>query len=199
MARLPDIGNVQLYPDRPLRKSDKNGYILKFYCPLAGKRIRKNCGTRDRRDASKLLKECSKRLLSGAYETSGGAISTKQEQSTRLPLYLKNLNEAADDVTWNEAFEKYLAFKEKRLRAKSLQCLSSCLQMTERILEARRVKEGMPTGVTLKEVVTLVSLEYLQEQLLDGAEGRFETRSPSTVNSVMSDVMAFIRYCHKHG
>ena len=36
MARRPEIGNVQLYPNRPLRLSDKNGYVLKFYCPIQG-------------------------------------------------------------------------------------------------------------------------------------------------------------------
>ena len=30
MPRRPEIGNVQLYPDRPLRKSDRNGYVLNF-------------------------------------------------------------------------------------------------------------------------------------------------------------------------
>ena len=49
MARRPEIGAVQLYPNRPLRGTDKNGYVLKFYCPIQGKRVRKNCGTRDRR------------------------------------------------------------------------------------------------------------------------------------------------------
>lgn len=36
------IGNVQLYPNRPLRESEKNRYVLKFYCPIRQKRIRKN-------------------------------------------------------------------------------------------------------------------------------------------------------------
>ena len=36
MARPPEIGNVKLYPDRPLRDSDKNGFVLKFYCPIQG-------------------------------------------------------------------------------------------------------------------------------------------------------------------
>jgi hypothetical protein len=65
MARPPEIGNVKLYPDRPLRDSDKNGFVLKFYCPIQGKRIRKNAGTRDRREARKVLRECSQRLSSG--------------------------------------------------------------------------------------------------------------------------------------
>lgn len=45
MARNPDIGNVQIYPNRPLRRGDRNGYVLKFYCPILRKRVRKNCGT----------------------------------------------------------------------------------------------------------------------------------------------------------
>ena len=65
MARRPEIGNIQLYPDRPLRKSDRNGYVLKFYCPIQGKRIRRNAGTRDRRVARRILRECQERLLNG--------------------------------------------------------------------------------------------------------------------------------------
>ncbi len=199
MARTPDIGNVQLYPDRPLRKSDKNGYTLKFYCPLAGKRIRKNCGTRDRTEARKILKECSRRLIGGEYESSNGAITAKHELHTRTPLYLRELDAVAENVGWNEAFEKYLAFKEKRLRTKSISCLSSSLQMVERILEARRANDSLPPGVTLMEAATLSSLEFLQEQLLEGAEGQYESRATTTVNSIVSVVMAFLRYCHKHG
>ena len=45
MPRRPEIGNVQLYPNRPLRDSDKNGYVLKFYCRLREKRIRRSCGS----------------------------------------------------------------------------------------------------------------------------------------------------------
>ena len=67
MARKPDIGNVQLYPDRPLRRGEKNGYVLKFYCPILGKRIRRNCGTRDRREARRIQRECRDRLLDGNY------------------------------------------------------------------------------------------------------------------------------------
>ena len=39
LSRLPKIGNIQLCPDRPLRDTDKNGYVLKFYCLNLGKRF----------------------------------------------------------------------------------------------------------------------------------------------------------------
>ncbi|OYP28451.1 hypothetical protein [Rhodopirellula sp. MGV] len=58
MPRRPEIGNIQLYPDRPLKKTDRNGFVLKFYCPIRGTRVRKNCGTRDRREARRILREC---------------------------------------------------------------------------------------------------------------------------------------------
>ena len=57
MPRLPEIGNVKLYPDRPLKASDRNGYVLKFYCPIRRTRIRKSYGTRDRREARRVLRE----------------------------------------------------------------------------------------------------------------------------------------------
>ena len=61
MPRRPEIGNIQLYPNRPLQASDRNGFVLKFYCPIIGKRVRKNCGTRDRREARRVLQECRER------------------------------------------------------------------------------------------------------------------------------------------
>ena len=46
--------------------------------------------------------------------------------------------------------------------------------------------------------MTLNMLEYLQERLLEGDEGVYDSRSPNTVNSMMGAVMAFVRFCHKH-
>ena len=83
MARRPDIGNVQLYPHRPLRRSDKNGYVLKFYCPITGKRVRKNSGTRDRHKARRIQRECRDRLLDGRYAASGGAIARVEDAAGR--------------------------------------------------------------------------------------------------------------------
>ena len=37
MGRKPEVGNVQVYPDRPLRPSDKSGYVLQFFCPIQGR------------------------------------------------------------------------------------------------------------------------------------------------------------------
>ena len=81
MPRKPELGNVQVYPNRPLTKADKTGYVLQFYCPIRGKRIRRSCGTRDRREARKVMRECSKRLLDGSYVQSGGATTALDEQS----------------------------------------------------------------------------------------------------------------------
>jgi hypothetical protein len=92
MPRRPEIGNVQIYPNRPLRKSDRNGYVLKFYCPIRKMRVRRNTGTRDRREARKILQECRKRLLNGEYASSGGEIrassiaSVKPRTPAQLPL-----------------------------------------------------------------------------------------------------------------
>ena len=36
MPRRPEIGNIQLYPNRPLTDEDKNGYTLKFWIPFDG-------------------------------------------------------------------------------------------------------------------------------------------------------------------
>ena len=69
MPRRPEIGNIQLYPNRPLTDEDKNGYTLKFFCPIRKKRVRKNCGTRDRREARRILRDCQERVI-GRFKTS---------------------------------------------------------------------------------------------------------------------------------
>src|ERR1017187_6350810 len=104
MARKPDIGNVQLYPDRPLRRIDKNGYVLKFYCPILGKRIRKNCGTCDRREARRIQRECRDRLLNGEYEASGGAVTAADAKVSR-PRIVSDSNQKS----WQDAVESYRA------------------------------------------------------------------------------------------
>lgn len=58
---------------------------------------------------------------------------------------------------------------------------------------------GSEAGLCVRECFTLERLEYLQERLLAGDEGRDDARSPNTVNSTMGAVMAFVRFCHRHG
>jgi len=108
MPRRPEIGNVQLYPDRPLRRSDRNGYVLKFYCPILRKRIRRNCGTRDRREARKLQRECQERLLNGEYLTSDGAISASHVvQKTIRPKTSDTSEHGSGGPTWQECYDRY--------------------------------------------------------------------------------------------
>lgn len=197
MSRPPEIGNVQLYPQRPLRKSDTDGYYLKFYCPIQGKRIRRFCGTRDRRAARRRQKECQKRLLNGEYVASGGAITKAREKCRRAVLQIVPV-ESPNDMTWEHASERYQENKKRRRRDKSNQDSASRVDIAGRIFEAGRANRGLPPGATLQEYTTLEAMEYLQEQLLEGAEGRYDSRSPNTVNSMMGAVMAFVTYCHDH-
>ena len=44
MPRRPEIGNVQLYPNRPLTSRDKGGYKLQFYCPIQQARVLPHVG-----------------------------------------------------------------------------------------------------------------------------------------------------------
>lgn len=198
MPRKPEIGAVQLYPNRPLRARDRNGYVLKFYCPLRGERVRKNCGTRDRREARRIQRECRDRLLNGEYVKSGGAITKAEENQSAAPAILRAKVLGCDERTWDQAFEQYRAHGKKRRRDKSSQHSDSRIEIAGRIFEARRSTAGLPPGVTLRECATLDALEYLQDQLLDGAESRYDSRSPNTVNSMTAAVMAFVRYCYRH-
>ena len=200
MPRRPEIGNVQLYPDRPLRKSDRNGYVLKFYCPILGKRIRRNCGTRDRREARKLQRECQERLLNGEYLASNGAISTGHVVQKPIPAACAATGDSkSEGPSWQQCYDRYLEQRRVRVRPESLVEIISRLGIAERILEAAKRDTNQPEGLLMSDVSTLDKLEYLQERLLAGDECRYDERSPNTVNSLMGAVMAFIRFCHSRG
>ena len=156
MARKPDIGNVQIYPDRPLRRGDKNGYVLKFYCPILGKRIRRNCGTRDRRDARRIQRECRDRLLNGEYEKSGGAITAADTKVLR-PL----ITTTGNQKSWQEAVDSYRA----KFKGRSIDDLVSRLSLAERIFENRRKALKQAPGLILSECLTDEGIEYLQESV----------------------------------
>lgn len=188
MARHPDIGNVQIYPDRPLRRQDKNGYVLKFYCPIVGKRIRKNCGTRDKREARCIQRECRDRLLDGRYVESGGAIT---EEASKLVPPVNTTS--ATGKSWNDAVAAYRAKFKKR----SIDHVVSRLGLAEKILENQRQAKGLPAGLSLQEALTDDGIAYLQERLLAGEECRYKSRSPTTVNSIVRNVMTFARFCKR--
>ena len=133
MPRRPEIGNVQLYPNRPLRESDKNGYVLRFYCPIRRQRIRRNCGTRDRREARRIMRECQKRLINGVYVSSGGAITDQHE--LRIPRGVPVQTEPGADTTklsWDEAYDLYRQNRSTRVRPGSLVHALSRLDLTEK-------------------------------------------------------------------
>jgi integrase len=200
MPRRPEIGNVQLYPDRPLRRSDRNGYVLKFYCPILRKRIRRNCGTRDRREARKLQRECQERLLNGEYLTSDGAISASHVVQKPIQAETAKPSDGeSSGPTWQECYDRYLDHRRLRVRTDSLVEIVSRLGIAERILEAQLRDAGRSEGLLMSDVATLDRLEYLQERLLAGDECRYDTRSPHTVNSVLRAVMAFMRFCKGRG
>ena len=197
MPRRPEIGNVQLYPNRPLRESDRNGYVLKFYCPIVCKRVRKNCGTRDRREARRIQRECQERLLNGEYVRTCGAISNQRIEvvSPQVASITANKDEGKK---WQECYERYRQHRTTRLRASSLRDALSRVAIAERIFEGYREDRSLSEGLLVREVMTLDMLEYLQDRLLAGDECRYDARSPNTVNSMMGAVMAFVRFCHKH-
>lgn len=196
MARRPEIGNVALYPDRPLTKKDKNGYVLKFYCPIEGKRIRRNCGTRDRREARKILRECRERLLNGDYVASNGAITEIHAKVVDV-IHSGQLPEssAGDAPSWDECKDRYIEHRRLRVRDSSLEHIQSRLGIAERIIAGFRDDRGLPEGFAASDAMTLEILEYVQERLLAGDECRYDVRSPNTVNSMMAAVMAFVRFC----
>lgn len=201
MPRKPEIGNIQLYPNRPLKKTDRNGYVLKFYCPLHQKRIRKSCGTRDRREARRIMRECRERLLNGNYIESGGVITEALEIQTHVPSPAPDPQKEVEyltDMHWQDCVEHYYEHCKKRFRNKSLDNSMSRIGIAGRILENQRKEQELPENGNIEEYTTLMALEYLQDRLLAGKESRQDYRSPTTVNSTMGAIMAFVRYCYRH-
>jgi integrase len=199
MGRRPEIGNVQLYPDRPLKADDKNGYVLKFYCPLRATRVRRNCGTRDRREARRILRECRERLLNGRYIESGGAITVATERAAVRSRVNEVLTNGSSSPSWQTCFDQYYRHRKQRGREKSLADAASRIEIAGRILDADRESRGLPPDGAIGEYATLGALEYLQERLLAGEEGRYDRRAPMSVNTMLGAVMAFLRYCKRHG
>lgn len=202
MPRRPEIGNVQLYPNRPLNESDRNGYVLKFYCPIRQKRVRVNCGTRDRREARRIHRECGERLINGEYAKSGGAISDQHKLTMRRPKGPESqplANGSESGVSWQDAVDRYRQHRSSRVRPSSLEHALSRLSLAEKIFERYRSERNLSEGINVADVMTLEMLEYLQDRLIEGESCRYERRSANTVNSMMGAVMAFVRYCHKRG
>lgn len=202
MPRRPEIGNVQLYPNRPLKDSERNGYVLKFYCPIRQTRIRKNCGTRDRREARRVQRECRERLLNGKYVESGGAIIEAHEEvraAVQEVLAHDSGAPATSGKGWEDCLAAYKKKHKQRTRESSHEHSASRLDIAERILQARREEGGLPPDGPIEEFTNLDALEYLQDRLLEGDEGLYDYRAPMTVNSMMRAIMAFVRYCHKRG
>lgn len=196
MPRRPEIGNVQLYPDRPLRRTDRNGYVLKFYCPILRRRIRRNCGTRDRREARKLQRECQERLLNGEYLTSDGAITASHVVQKALRPATPDIGDGeSSGPSWQECYDRYLDHQKARRRKRSVDDTTSRLGIAEAILEGYVLDNDLPGGMLMPNIATLEAIEHLQDRLLAGDFSHFDERSRHTVNSVIRVVMAFLRFC----
>lgn len=101
--------------------------------------------------------------------------------------------------TWEECVAAYKKRHKQKTRSKSHEDSCSRLDIAERILQAQREDNGLPPEGSIGEFLTFDSLEYLQERLLEGDEGVFDYRAPTTVNTMMGAVMAFVRFCKKRG
>ncbi|MFN5076046.1 MAG: hypothetical protein ACK5MO_10680, partial [Planctomyces sp.] len=164
-------------------------------------RIRRNCGTRDRREARRIQRECRERLVSGEYSASGGAITAKLSTEQSLPGLVPPVAAAAVETgpTWQDCYERYLEHRRLRIREGSLVEITSRLGIAERIREERQWERRGTAGLLMSEVATLSSLEDLQARLLAGEHCRYPGRSPNTENTLMGAVMAFLRFCHGRG
>lgn len=185
-------------PRRGIPKRIGRGYVLKFYCPIRCQRIRKNCGTRDQREARRILRECRERLLNGEYLASQGAITSASEVKSPTTEVTLDTERQPASKSWQECYDRYREHLRSRVRQKSLTDSLSRLQIAKRILVGHRQDQQLSEQLTITECLTLDMLEYLQDRLLAGDESRFDFRAPSTVNSMLGVIMAFVRFCSRH-
>ena len=140
----------------------------------------------------------NRRLLNGEYVASNGVITRDHEEQIAIPILIQAGQVETSEKTWDEACEHYRSQRKRRRRRKSTIDSDSRIDIAGRIFEIRRANANQPPGVALCECMTLEAMEFLQDQLLDGVEGRYDFRSPNTVNSMMGAVMAFARFCYNH-
>ncbi|MBL4885951.1 MAG: hypothetical protein JKY95_15640, partial [Planctomycetaceae bacterium] len=139
--------------------------------------------------------------MNGKYIKTEGIITEELDIQTRIPVSSASREdvEYPSDMRWQDCFEQYYEHQKQRVREKSLEDSASRIRIAERILETSRNKSSLPENGNIQEYITLSKLEYLQDRLLAGEESRFKSRSLTTVNTTMGAIMAFIRYCHRHG
>lgn len=131
---------------------------LRYTCPSEGREIRISTGTTD--------------------ETEALAQKQKLEAKLLLGLDAKPRRRAKGGATmsWEEFRERYTDLHLSTLREKSAIDAESRLDVAERILKPR----------TLGDVANSEALHYLQQQLLRGAESRFDRpRSKVTARNYM--------------
>lgn len=147
------------------------------------------------------MRECRERLLNGRYIETGGVITEELEVQTQLPTpsVMRGGTEHLSEMRWQDCFEHYHAHCKTRMREKSLESAIGRVQIAHRIFENYRKKMKLPENANIEEYISLTSLEYLQDRLLAGEEGVYDHRALTTVNTMMGAVMAFVRYCHRHG
>ena len=138
--------------------------------------------------------------------TGCGTVSTRpraEQLSRRMKRVASRLSSRrtrrSGGQSWQECYERYRQHRTTRSRKKSLVNSISRIEIAERIFEKYREDRGLPEGLRVSECMTLDMMEYLQDQLLAGAESSYETRSPNTVNSTVGSIMAFVRFCKRHG
>jgi integrase len=131
---------------------------LRYTCPDEGREIRISTGTTNEADALEQKQRLEAKLLLG--------LDAKPRRRAK----------GGATMLWEDFRERYTDLHLSTLREKSAVDAESRLDVAERILKPR----------TLGDVANSESLHYLQQQLLQGAESRFDRpRSKVTARNYM--------------
>ena len=158
-------------PKVRIARPAKRPFQIRYRDPETASEIRLSVGSRSEADAKRLKSEIEAKLLLG--------LEAKTAKKVKGP-----------SMAWSDFREEYSTLQLTSLGKKSAQDAESRLDIAERIVKPRQLRD-MANGETLHR---------LQSELLSGAESRHcHRRSPFTVRSYMAAIMAAINWAAYQG
>jgi integrase len=145
---------------------------LRYYCPIERREVRISTGTYDSEEAEDQKRKLEAKLLLG------------------IPAKKQATVQTGPQMLWTDFRESYRTIQLTTINDESAAHAESRLDLAERIVSPR----------VLADIATPEAIHRLQAELLQGAESRFNRRrSPHTVKSYVTSVMAAVNWAHLQG
>lgn len=172
MPRRKPVEVANNIPKVRIARPSSRPFQVRYHCPVEGREVRISVGSRDEREAEALKRRIESQLILGQPPT-----------GTAKPP-------AGPEMDWQDFREQYRVLHLAMLREKSAADAESRLDVSERIMKPRLLKDMAEPNV----------LQRLQTRLLAGEEcSRRRPRSPFTVKSYMTCVTGALNWAHLQG